>query len=180
MPNWVKNAAHILTLTVAFFSIGLLTRIPALYFSEIYALHALLASPFYAILVGCYLETYKKIYPVAAAIVIYGAYLGSMHFIMALGAIAPLLFTLGVYFLLLNSDFEKRVFFAATIYASLGYPITVLSGLSFGNYHLAWSSEQIIFLILYCIVSISLGVIGALLGIKIASSLSKQDPSESR
>lgn len=129
----LTTALQVGVLVVILFSIGLLTRFPAKAFHQYFALHAVLAAPFYALTVKTYLEGFKRYFPLAVASGVYALILGSLQLIMGVSTFLPALLGGLLYVLLKGEPAKKRAVWSAFVYAVSCYPITLMASVFLGS-----------------------------------------------
>ena len=148
-------------LTAALFCIGMATRMPALFLNGYYALHGVLAAPFYAALLAWYINRYDAVWSFACAAGAYGAILGAMQPIMAAGAVVPMAFALLAYRLLADSPSNRRAAICAFIFGACAYPSVAGVGILTGSY--APSPSQLPQMALLGLIAILLAGLGTIL-----------------
>lgn len=172
MGRGLKRTTESVIVFVALLSLGLLTREPAKSF-DIYALHAILAAPFYAFVCAVTLKYLKSVVPFVCGASLYGIVLGSLQMVMGISVLIPLAFSVAGYFLARYLMQEKRILMTSLVFSGLVYPVTVLAGVLTGSYFIAWSSfSTVLQLVLFALLATALGLMGALVGLSIVRRIS--------
>lgn len=164
MPSWLKSISQVLVLVIAFFTIGLLTRMPALGFREFYALHGLLAAPFYSFLIAVYLRWAKAPIPLFVASCIYGCCLGAMQIVMGASVFIATFAAIIAVLIVRDRGSDIKAIVGACVYGSLAYPATLAAGFLFGSYSMSLSMGSAIQIAILALLGLALALITALLG----------------
>lgn len=178
MPSWLKVVLQTVILFIALFAIGLLTRLPALSFIDFYALHAVLAAPFYALLLTTFTYTLKRYLPVFLASLLYACCLGAMHIAMGLSVLFSAIVALVVLLILRNANNELRSFGVGLAFGAASYPATLIAGSLLGSHHMIFAVENILFVVIVLLISIAISLLGALLGTVIGKRINRNRPVE--
>lgn len=143
MPPQMKDLAQILLMFILFFTIGLITRAPALSIDAVFGIHAVLAAPLYSALVALSVSARKRILPTFAAASLYGLCLGAMHPVMAVSAVVPAVCSALVYITTAGMRESAHVVASALAFGASVYPATLVSAVAFGSYHISPGLSEI-------------------------------------
>ena len=157
--SWKRYGLRVLALFAVLFVIGLVTRMPAWQFPQIYALHGVLAAPFCAALASWHFARGGSVFQLAAATALLALVLGMMSAAMGLGFVAVAAFTLVVWALLSRCAEEVRRLATATAFGALYYPCALGAGLAMGAYRA--SSDAVLPIMLLLALSVALSLVGA-------------------
>jgi hypothetical protein len=168
MPAWAKTTLHILVLTLIFFVVRILMRIPGSYLTGFYGIYAVFTAPFYAGIVAFYVRRWKKFYPLAFACCLFTGILMVMQPIMGADALIPMLLGLALYAFERKAGNAMQAASAAFMFAASGYPIAVLTGMFFEMTDTS-SVEYIGQFVGLLLAACALSVVGITLGLKLAN-----------
>lgn len=149
-----------MALFAALFAIGLVTRMPAWQFPQIYALHGVMAAPFCAALASWHFSRGGSVFQLAAATALLALVLGMMSAAMGLGFAAVAALTLVAWAFLGRCAEGARRLATATVFGALCYPCALGVGLAMGSYRA--SSDAVLPIVLLLALSAALSLIGAL------------------
>lgn len=167
--------ARVAILFVALLVIGLATRYPAWQFPHLYALHGVLAAPFFSALALWHFNRNGHIGALLAASGALALFLGAMNPVMGLSFVLLALCVLVAYALLTNIGggtitTSGKNLVCAIAFGALDYPCALATGVALGSY--AFSFESLPMIVLLCALSIALSVFAVL----IVSTVRKEAP----
>lgn len=148
-------------LFVVLLAIGLLTRFPAWQFPHLYALHGVLAAPFFSALALWHFEREGSVWQVLVAILGLAALLGVMNVVMGLSFLLLALCLFVTYGIMYKADPRKRTLVCAVAFGALDYPCTLAVGIALGSY--SFSAEAVLTILLLAVLAVGLSLFGALL-----------------
>lgn len=143
------------------FAIGLITRLPAWQFPQFYALHGVLAAPFFSALALWHFNRQGSIIQLFIGVLAMAAVLGAMSAVMGLSFLLLAVCTLAAYGVLGLVAPERRNFACAVLFGALDYPCALVVGILLGSY--AFSYDALLVMVILLIVSIALSLFAALL-----------------
>lgn len=151
---------RVLALFATLFIIGLVTRMPAWQFPQVYALHGVLAAPFCAALAAWHFSRGGTALQLACATVLLALVLGAMSLAMGLGFAAVAVLTLAVWAALGRASGSTRRGATAVAFGALDYPCALGVGIALGSY--GPSVEAVPFIAVLLALSVALSVFGAM------------------
>lgn len=154
-------AMRALVLFGALFAIGLATRFPAWQFPQFYALHGVLAAPFFAALARWHFDRGGGVWPLFAASAALAVVLGMMSPVMGLSFLLLALCLLAAHRLLGRAAPDRRDLLCAVAFGALDYPCALVAGMALGSY--AFSFDSLVSIALLVVLAIGLSLFGALL-----------------
>ena len=128
-----KPIVRTLVLFVILLSVGLITRAPAWAFPSVYALHGVLASPFFAALAFWHFRRNGTLVQFEVAVLLLAAFLGVMSLIMGLSFLVLAVITGLIYAALVKIPKMRRNTITAVCFGALDYPITLVVGIISGS-----------------------------------------------
>ncbi|MGV8084291.1 MAG: hypothetical protein AB2L09_11760 [Coriobacteriia bacterium] len=148
-------------LLAALLAIGLITRFPALQFPYLYALHGVLAAPFFAALAMWHFTHRGGVGLLAIATLGMAAILGAMSAIMGLSFLLLAVCLVVSYALLKRLVPSTRNLVCAITFGALQYPCALVVGILSGSYLPSGDSVPVILLLV--LISVGLAMLGGLL-----------------
>lgn len=155
----LRFALRVALLFVALFLAAFLTRLPAIYFASIYALHGVLAAPFFAAIATLNVRKGGVGWEFVAALAVLAAVLGAMSPVMGLGFAIVAIVYAGAWFGFAGISMSKRAVTCGALLGLACYAAPVCLGIAFGSYMVTGGSAPQIALL--ALVSIALGAGGA-------------------
>lgn len=155
-----KAAVRTAVLFAALFAIGLATRFPALQFPHLYALHGILAAPFFSALALWHFNREGSVWSLFAAVAALAAVLGCMSPVMGLGFLLLAALLLAADALLRSCRPARRRLGCAVAFGALDYPCALAVGLLLGSY--AFSLESLPTILVLGALAAALSLLGAL------------------
>ena len=155
-----RAVLRVLALFATLFIIGLVTRMPAWQFPQVYALHGVLAAPFCAALAAWHFSRGGTALQLACATVLLALVLGAMSLAMGLGFAAVAVLTLAVWAALGRASGSTRRGATAVAFGALDYPCALGVGIALGSY--GPSVEAVPLIAVLLALSVALSVFGAM------------------
>lgn len=155
-----RRALRVVVLFAALFAIGLVTRMPAWQFPQLYALHGVLAAPFCAALAAWHFSRGGTALSLAAATALLALVLGMMSAAMGLGFAAVAALTLAEWGTLGAMRAGHRRLITAVAFGALDYPCALAVGLLLGSYRPG--AEAVPAIVLLLVLAVALSLLGAL------------------
>lgn len=141
--------------------VGFATRFPALAFPQFYALHGVLAAPFFSAIAYWHFGRKGTALELFAAVLALAAVLGAMSVVMGLSFLVLALCLLAACALSSSLRFERQLPVRATLFGLLDYPCALASGVALGSY--AFSGEAWVIVGLLLVLSLALALFAVLL-----------------
>lgn len=166
-----RIAVRVAVLFLILFLIGLLTRMPARAFPQLYALHGVLAAPFCAALAQWHFQHNGSVKELAIATALLALVLGAMSPVMGVGfaAVAVILLIVGIIAKARRSEFSELL--VSTVFGAFNYPCALMCGILFGSYLPSLESAVTI------VVMFGLSCMLSLFGAFLLSKINAQDHS---
>lgn len=140
--------------------IGLVTRFPAWQFPHLFALHGVLAAPFFSALAMWHFNRKGSVWTLFMAVLLLAVFLGIMSLVMGLGFLFLASLLLVVYALPGKGDVSRRHVGCAVAFGALEYPCALVAGIAFGSY--APSFESLPTIGVLTLLALALALLGAL------------------
>lgn len=156
-----RPAARAAILFALLLLIGFMTRFPALAFPQFYALHGVLAAPFFSAVAYWHFKRGGKPLELFAAVLALAAVLGAMSVVMGLGFLLLALCLLAACAFSSSLRADAQLLVRATLFGVLDYPCALVSGVALGSY--AFSGEAWVTIGLLLALSLALAFFAALL-----------------
>lgn len=150
-----------LLLFAALIAVGLATRFPALQLPQLYALHGVLAAPFFSAIALLHFERGGGVGSLLAATLAVAGVLGAMSAVMGLSFVLLAVGLLGVRGLTRVFVCAQRDAVCATVFGALDYPCALGAGIVLGSY--GFASESVLTMLLLVALATGLSLLGALL-----------------
>lgn len=160
-----NSVVRTLLVLVALIGIGLVTRLPAWQFPQLYALHGVLAAPFFSALALWHFNRKGNVWQLFIAVLGLAAFLGVMNAVMGLSFLLLALCLLVAYGLVRKVDPGRRGFMCAVVFGALNYPCALVVGVALGSY--AFSVASVPTILLLVVLAVALSLFGALLVAKV-------------
>lgn len=147
---------------------------PIVMFTNKFALRQVLASPIFAIFTVIALKKVPKIGAVSIIGILTGSFLLLMSPIMFFNNIVGAIITeILVIILFKNYSSNRSILFAASIYMPITVPISLIYAVAMEGVSIMEKIKNPLTTVVYTVISLILGVLGAKLGLKIAEELQK-------
>ena len=168
--NFFQSCKRVIFMVIALFIAAFITRIPAINFPYIYALHGVLAAPFFSAVAIINLKKANPFWEYAVSVLLLAGALGSMSMVMGLSfvlvAFIYMLFCL-ISFVVIS---KTNHLLSGCIIGLFCYLSAVLVGVIFGSFAISFSNLPQVLLL-----TISSGLLG-LLGAKLVAVFYSQTP----
>lgn len=156
-----KPVVRTVLLFAMLFLIGFATRFPALILAHIYALHGVLAAPFFAAVAFWHFRRGGTVPELFAATLALAAVLGAMNLVMGLSFLLLALCLLAVSAFLLRVLPQKWLAASSVLFGALDYPCALAAGVALGSY--AFSGETWVFVVVLLVLALALACLAVLL-----------------
>lgn len=153
-----------LLLFAALMAVGLATRFPALQFPQLYALHGVLAAPFFSAIAVLHFERGGGVGSLLAATLAVAGVLGVMSAVMGLSFVLLSVGLLGVRGLTRVVGPARWDAVCATAFGALDYPCALVAGAALGSY--AFGLEAVSTMLLLAALAAGLSLLGVLLAMR--------------
>lgn len=151
-----RRVLRVGVLFAALFAIGLVTRMPAWQFPQVYALHGVLAAPFCGALALWHFSRGGTALQLACATGILALVLGMMSLAMGLGFAVVAVLTLAAWAMLGRAPENLRRQGTAVLFGALDYPCALGVGLALGSFRTSVEGVPLIALLLVLSAALSL------------------------
>lgn len=147
---------------------------PIVMFTNKFALRQVLASPIFAIFTVIALKKVPKIGSITIIGILTGSFLLLMSPIMFFNNIVGAIITeILIVILFRNYNSNKSILFAASVYMPITVPVSLIYAVTMEGSSILEKIKNPTTAIVYTVISLILGIIGAKLGMKIAGELQK-------
>lgn len=166
MKSFLGVVAFVICLAV----IGLATRPVAQAMTSYYAVHAVLASPFYAFAMTLFVRRQVPVWALFLASCAFGLVMSVMTPVMGASVIAPALCSLVVWAVMRRSSLERIAVACGAVFGGTCYLATVIAGTMLGSFAPAGGSRLMEALIM-SLLGAALAILGSLVASAIADRL---------
>lgn len=161
--NGTAIAKHIVLLFVTLFAIALITRMPAMYFANIYALHGVLSAALFAAVLAFCFTRHIAAWQYCVAVVVLAGILGLMSPVMGLSFLIVAVFVLLVSAALIGLDLSAKALTCGVVVGLACYLAPVIAGVIFGSF--VFAGGAVLQVVLLALVSGLLGAAGAMVAL---------------
>lgn len=168
------HATRILFVLIALFITGFITRFPTIYLTHIYALHGVLAAPFYAAIAYVNFEKKGHLGHLVAATLILAAILSKMSPVMGLSFALLSIITLivGCVMNLMGASTQTTTLILSITYGTLNYFCTLATGVLKQTFF--FTPDIYLSLTLFAVLSCLLSVVGVVVARSLLGSLRRR------
>lgn len=168
----MKTVLRVVAFVVSLAAIGLATRPFAQAMTSFYAVHAVMAAPFYALVVTLFMRWRVPMWSLCLASCVFGLAMGIMSPIMGASIMVPAFCSLLVWLVMRHADLEQRAAMCGAVFGGTCYMATVAAGAALGGFGFA-DGSRLLEASIMAVLGVALAILGSLVASAIAEKLGR-------
>lgn len=168
----MKSFLGVVVFVIFLVAIGLATRPFAQAMPSYYAVHAVLAAPFYAFAMTLSIRRHVPVWALFLAACIFGLFMGVMTPVMGVSVMLPAFFSLFAWAMVRHAAIDRVAVVCGAVFGGTCYLATVIAGAVFGSFVFGGGSDLLEAFAL-SVLGGAFGILGSLLASLIADALGR-------